>query len=596
MKKFFGNMKIARKLMVSYLLACIVPLLISSIVLYKVSVQKLEENAIEFASIFSSQIVFNMENFVKDYDQLTMSVLVDSEPLDFYVGDTIHDQINMQLHIRKMALRLMTLQPEIQGVSYLTEKNHLVFYVGNTGASINGELLKQQEWLQKMQEKEDILTISAIHDKSYYDRSYYDNKQSGIALTVGRKIMDYTGEYVGMLLLDLEPSSLIQMSDQFLLARNQYNIKINITNADNEILYDSDVASGQLTWGEVQEQNSDQLDQRYSDDYLIYSQTAKNADLSVNIIIPRSTLFFKVSRIGYVALSLAIISLIVIFISSFSLSRGITKPIRDLQKQMKQMEKGNYDVMTAEDSKDELGDLIRSYNRMVLKIKSLIEEVYIAEIEQKNAKYLALQAQINPHMLFNTLESIRLKALMSGADEAADMLLILAKMFRVSLNSSTGPHRIRDEIEYTENYIKLQNLRYLDMFSLNVDVENDILNESIVLMVLQPVVENCIKHGFKGYGNPLHITLKGWKDEAGRIFLQIGDDGKGISDERAEEINRILCNMDKTMEKQNSLDAESGIGLKNIAERIKLHYGDTFYLKVLRSEKFSALIEICIPS
>ena len=180
---------------------------------------------------------------------------------------------------------------------------------------------------------------------------------------------------------------------------------------------------------------------------------------------------------------------------------------------------------------------------MVTKIKNLIEEVYVGEIKQKNAKLLALQTQINPHMLYNTLESIRMKALRSGADEVAEMVKLLAKMFRAALSEQTQSHKIRDEIEYAQAYIRLQNLRFRDMFFLQVEVEEQVQDSRVISMILQPVIENSIEHGFKGRRVPLHIVLTGRLKENGTIMLQICDDGKGISSEKTKEVNLSLIHI-----------------------------------------------------
>ena len=170
-------------------------------------------------------------------------------------------------------------------------------------------------------------------------------------------------------------------------------------------------------------------------------------------VIPRSDLLFKISRIEYVTILCVFVCVAAVMVISLLMSRTITSPIRRLQKRMRQMEEGEYKILEKGTTNDEIGSLIASYNHMVTKIKNLIEEVYVGEIKQKNAKLLALQTQINPHMLYNTLESIRMKALRSGADEVAEMVKLLAKMFRAALSEQTQSHKIRDEIEYAQAYI-----------------------------------------------------------------------------------------------------------------------------------------------
>jgi two-component system sensor histidine kinase YesM len=340
------------------------------------------------------------------------------------------------------------------------------------------------------------------------------------------------------------------------------------------------------------------LYEKNTQDYIVLTNETKRADLEVNVVIPKSSLLFKINKIGYVT-AFAIIGciLVVVTISSF-FSKMITKPIGKLQKRMRQVEEGEYKELIQKESDDEIGSLVNSYNRMVLKIKTLFEDVYMAEIKQKNARYLALKTQINPHMLYNTLESIRMKALVNGADEVADMIKILAKMFRITLKDSTIPHKIRDEVDYAENYIKLQNMRFHDSFSLKVKLEEKMLEVPIISMVLQPIIENSIEHGLRERGVPLHIIVKGEITSSEDILIQICDDGKGISPDCINEINnRIsMAETDKLKLEQKEEERQTGIGLKNIAERIKLYYGNKYYLRIVKSSKEGTVIEICIPT
>ena len=143
------------------------------------------------------------------------------------------------------------------------------------------------------------------------------------------------------------------------------------------------------------------LFQKNAQDYIILNSETKRAGLNVYAVIPRSDLLFKISRIEYVTILCVFVCVAAVMVISLLMSRTITSPIRRLQKRMRQMEEGEYKILEKGTTNDEIGSLIASYNHMVTKIKNLIEEVYVGEIKQKNAKLLALQTQINPHMLYN---------------------------------------------------------------------------------------------------------------------------------------------------------------------------------------------------
>lgn len=290
-------------------------------------------------------------------------------------------------------------------------------------------------------------------------------------------------------------------------------------------------------------------------------------------------------------------SCLIIFLISLWLSYTITRPIKALRRSMKQAEVGQYLPIEKEQTSDEIGSLVYSYNKMIITIKTLIEEVYVAEIKQRQAKFLALQHQINPHMLYNTLESIRMKALVKDDEDTAGMIKILARMFRLTLGKEGRHHSIKHELEYTGNYLQLQNIRFDDMFTLSVNMPNEMLECSIIPLVFQPIVENSINHGFAGYSQALCIEIEGSWTENGEILIRISDNGSGMSSEKWTELNSLLEQATSNRYSLGNQDdlGENGLGLTNIAERIKLHYGDSYYIKVLSGIENGTTIEIRIP-
>ena len=240
--------KLYQKLMLSFLCVCILPLLIVTMVIYEVSARNIEGSCMEMAAIFNSQIITNMDEFMEEYDRATRSILVDFDIIHNLSEADEHDvmkELEQQLNMRRIMMRLLTLKPEIRGITLLTADGR-AYQLSDGGKTVDSSILKEQEWLLDFQESGDILVVTAVHDKAYYEE-----EQDDLAITVCRRILDYNGRYVGDLLMDLDPDSLIRLDEDFLLARNEYNIRISITDAKNGILFDSDVASGRLTWQEA---------------------------------------------------------------------------------------------------------------------------------------------------------------------------------------------------------------------------------------------------------------------------------------------------------------------------------------------------------
>jgi len=378
--------------------------------------------------------------------------------------------------------------------------------------------------------------------------------------------------------------------------KNNYDIRLLVTTKDGGVVYNSDIINGTKTKEELLENVYGSLEGKKSRDLFVLSDRSKSGILVVKTEIPRSKLFFKIREFQYITLSAILCSVIFIIIISIILSYNITKPIKELQKSMKLAEDRQYSVLTFYKSDDEIGGLIASYNKMITKIKNLIEDVYIAEIKQRQAKFLALQTQINPHMLYNTLESIRMKAIVNGDDEVAFMIKILSRMFKLSLGKDIGKNLIKNEIEYTKNYIELQNIRFDNNFILEVKLDDELQNKKLIALVFQPIIENCITHGIYNYDRPLTIIIEGEIKSEKDIIIWIRDDGRGISEKKAEEINAIISNNNLSKLKiELEEDTRESIGLKNIAERIRLQYGEGYYLKVYPGRDGGTVVEICIP-
>ncbi|PAD33043.1 two-component sensor histidine kinase [Paenibacillus sp. 7523-1] len=588
------KLRFQNKLMLSYLLACIIPLLIVSVFIFHQSAKGLEESSQEFASLYTSQIKSSLNEFIKEYDKITKSVLVENE-LIYRLGEgssiPMNEEVNQRVAVQQLLMRVSLLKSEI-GTVMLVSRDNSVYQYTTTTSRVDESRLLSQDWYNQLRNSDQTFFISGLHD-----RSYYEDKGAGAVVTVGRVLFNSKGAYAGMLLIDLDPFTLLQLEHEFLQARDKYGISVIISNDRREIVYHSEAASGRITWEQVLHSEFDLTGDRTHEDRIILSEHTAQGELFIKTEIPRSKLLQKINQMKGLTMIVITTSCLVIFLISLWLSYTITRPIKALRRSMKQAEVGQYLPIEKEQSSDEIGSLVYSYNKMIITIKTLIEEVYVAEIKQRQAKFLALQNQINPHMLYNTLESIRMKALVKDDEDTAGMIKILARMFRLTLGKEGRHHSIKHELEYTGNYLQLQNIRFDDMFTLSVNMPDDMLECSIIPLVFQPIVENSINHGFAGYSQALCIKIEGSWTENGEVLIRISDNGSGMSSEKWTELNSLLeqaASNRYSLENQDDLE-ENGLGLTNIAERIKLHYGDSYYIKVLSGIENGTTIEIRIP-
>jgi sensor histidine kinase YesM len=263
-------------------------------------------------------------------------------------------------------------------------------------------------------------------------------------------------------------------------------------------------------------------------------------------------------------------ALISLFISLI-LGRRISRPIVDVSEKLAEIAQGeaNLEARLNVPSDDEVGRLAGYYNTFVAKLGDLQEmERRGVKVRLKDSEMNALQAQINPHFLHNTLETIRYMIKL-GDERAPEMIRLLAELFRISLGSESNIVTIRRELEHIDLYMALQSLRHSGRFRLVKEIDSDILEMYTVKFILQPIVENCIHHGFEPREDTGTVKISGIRDGE-RISIIISDDGVGMDDKTLEDIRLRL-----------SGGASGGhIGLKNVHDRIQLHFGESYGLRV----------------
>lgn len=257
-----------------------------------------------------------------------------------------------------------------------------------------------------------------------------------------------------------------------------------------------------------------------------------------------------------------------IFISLLSSAR-LVKPIKELTYMAGQVEKENFRVRATTFSRDELGRLGRSFNKMVDKIDCLIKEVYQEELKFKEAEIKALQAQINPHFLYNTLDCINWLAEFGRIEDIRSVTLSLASLMKASANNRKKIIAVRDEMDYIQAYLLIYKISLGEKLSYYLDVEEGIMDFPIPKLILQPLVENAIVHGLKRKLGPGSLHIKGFRRKNNLVF-QIFDDGVGMSREELEHYMYGPPDPDEA----EAPSKGTRHGLRNVTERVKLIYGE----------------------
>jgi len=243
----------------------------------------------------------------------------------------------------------------------------------------------------------------------------------------------------------------------------------------------------------------------------------------------------------------------------------MVEDIQNLAKNMEEVEKGNMAITITSDAKDEIGELIRGFGNMITRINHLINEVYAGEVARKEAEMKALQAQINPHFLYNSLSLINWKAIDADQEDISRITLLLSRFYRTALNKGKNVISVREEISNVQSYIDLQLMMHDDSFKVEYDFSDEIMEYAMPNLILQPLIENAIDHGIDlKEGGEGVLTLKGYQ-EGEEFVLSVSDNGIGMTAEQAESI---------------LTESSKGYGVKNVQDRIRHFYGNEHGLKV----------------
>ena len=280
------------------------------------------------------------------------------------------------------------------------------------------------------------------------------------------------------------------------------------------------------------------------------------------------------------------------------ITASITKPLQKLREATRLAGRGDFAVRAPEyegtaavpalaGQKDELAVLNVSFNQMMERIGNLVEDIRVEQLKLRAAELNLLQAQINPHFLYNTLDAIIWMAETGQTEQVITMVSALSDFFRTTLSKGRDFITVREEETHIESYLKIQQFRYRDILEYSIDIPEELYGCQVLKLTLQPVVENALYHGIKSKRGMGHIAVKG-RRLGNLLLLTVEDDGMGMTEERLEAVRRGLS-------KETDSGDGDGFGLYNIQQRIKLYYGQEYGMEIDSQYGKGTRVEITIP-
>lgn len=319
--------------------------------------------------------------------------------------------------------------------------------------------------------------------------------------------------------------------------------------------------------------------------FITWNSTNGQYPLRVMACIPVELVVLNSNYIMVTTFAVALISILLCIIISPMLVRSLTKPLNTIVRTMGKVQDGDTNARVVIKNNDEFGYIGGSLNSMLDRLNVLFETNLEKQNRLRLAELKALYSQINPHFLYNTLDSIKWLAKLNGVDDIVLIVSQLGKLLKNSIHNQKDSVLILEEMSLVGSYLSIQKIRYCDKFEAVIEVDENIMSCVVPKFIIQPIVENAIIHGIEDKVGKAHLIIRGWQ-ENNKIIFEIRDDGVGISDENLAKIRHST---------QKNAKSSDSIGIANVDKRIKLYYGEDYGLDISSLENIGTVTRITMP-
>ncbi len=536
---------------------CIFALIMSiiSVCFYYYSLNSI---TIKQISVTSNQIASEIETYFSNISTLSSAIQ----------SKIINDDIENNKEIEVYFNDIKELNKDVSNISIFSSDGN--YLIGDSNVSDKENAIKKS-WFIYAQTEELIGVYSSIgvNEKNEYYFSF-------------SKLVNYDHESkYGILKLDLNFNSVINLISFDGLGENG---RIMILDQNDKVVFASlgkyyykDVASmTSLILGESKIKIDDVS-------YYLYCDTILGTGWSIGVFTNISSLDLLFSRYITFILVISLLSIIAATLVTIILSRGITNPIKVLQYKIKSIEDLEYDPKLLGDVKGnlEVEELFQSFKSLLFRMKDITNKLVQERELQRQTELIALQNQINPHFLYNTLDSILAMIDENENEKAEKMIISLSKFFRLSIAKGENVIPLSQELMHAKYYLQIQTIRFENKFSYEFDIDEKILEYKIPKLILQPLIENSIEHGIGEDSQNGKIIVKGYEDEK-FFYLSVIDTGLGITNEKIKEIYEGFNNLENT----------KSVGLFNVYQRLKLYFGKEMEFIILNNEYTTFLLKL----
>jgi two-component system sensor histidine kinase YesM len=577
-------MRFQHKILVAFLVLILVPTVILGVVSYHVSSTALK-NKVGRETLQTLQAINkNLQMVTSEINSFSNYVLASQEVEDFLKYNQEQAIINFYSNRQSMAGMLFT-QAKLDDLIIYSNKGQVYHFQKNIVPSIE-EFQKTEYYDQIINEKGRPVWLSPV------DNHLFDSGDNPFFIH-GRVIRDVnTLENIGFLFMKIK----IERLDDIFIDRGNRNSEEMIVNEEGKIIYHQNRA---YIGKPIELSNTSRLFSTQEGTIIDNWKGKKSLVTYINGGLNNGSTnnFFLVSIKPWDAIStetklirqttfvlVLVVLVFACFFNIFFLNR-IVRFITEFHTKMKRVETGDLSTRMPSFAILELNHLANSFNEMVQKIVTLLQRIKTEQERKRKAEFQVLQNQINPHFLYNTLESINAIAVLNDQKDISKMTIHLGKLLRISINASDEV-TVQDEVRHVLSYMEIQKVRFNSSFSFDVKVNKELYDQRILKLVLQPLIENVLIHAFDRKQKVGMIRITGGIDKD-RGFFTIEDNGKGIPKDK------LMAFYERNSDKLSS--NKIGHGVMNVQERLRIYYGDRYGLMICSNKSFGTIIKLTFP-
>ncbi|MFX3636112.1 MAG: sensor histidine kinase [Candidatus Pristimantibacillus sp.] len=548
--------------------ACLILLtaLLLGIMSYSLSASSVRETAQDYTAELIRQVNANIQTYITSMENISLLALNNEDVRKFVASESVLSDDSPDVSERKISDYFHTIIASRKDIASINVFGYNGRFVSDRNdAELNPNInMQEQPWFRSAQAASGRIVVSSSHVQHMFKDEY------GWVVSLSRELWSKDQkEALGVLLVDLNFSVINDTLNNIDLSKRGY---VFIVDDDGNIVYHP---QQQLLYSNLKTEKIDDVLKQGNGSFStdeggqsrIYTIQDTGFGWKIVGVSYANELIGNKQKMQLSFIAAGIFCLIVGLLLAVFISRHLSRPIKQLQEHMKKVEKGIFNIRVPIENPKEIAGLARTFNMMVVKIEELMSQVVMEQEFKRKSEMTALQAQINPHFLYNTLDSIIWMAEGKKTDEVVLMTSALARMFRSSISRGQELVSIQTEIDHITNYLTIQKMRYRDKLDFQIEVDPAILNFRTVKVLLQPLLENAIYHGIKNKLGTGTILVTGGLAE-GHIWLEVRDNGVGMDEQKLRSM----------LEPRRSDRDTKGVGVVNVHERIQLYFGKEYGL------------------